>query len=132
MFYVVVAAGFEYVYKTYNVAVDVSMGVFDTIAYAGLGGEVTHLIEFFLFEEFVELFSVFEVHTHKAVIGVGCALNFGVPDFGFPAYTGFCESGVFEVYIVVVVDVINTYYGVASFEEALGKVEADKTSCSCY
>jgi len=53
MFDVVVAAGFQYVYKPHNVAVDISMRVVQTVTYAGLCSEVAYLVEFFGFEELV-------------------------------------------------------------------------------
>ncbi len=124
-------AGFQYVYKTHNVAVDVSMWVFQTVPYPGLRCEVAHLVEFFLLKELVELFAVFEVHAHKAVVFVLRALYFGVPLFRLPGYAGFGEAGVFQVNVVVVVDVVYSYYGVASFNEAFGEVIADESRSAC-
>jgi hypothetical protein len=93
-------ARFQNVYKTYNVAVDVSVGVFQTVTHPGLCSEVADFVEFYLLEQLVELFAVFEVHAHKAVVWVLCALYFLVPVFGFAAYAGFGEAGVFQVYPV--------------------------------
>jgi hypothetical protein len=86
-------AGFQYVYKTYNVAVDVSMGVFEAVTDSCLCCEVAYFVEGFLLKQLVELFAVFEVHAHKTVVGVFGALHFGVPVFCFPAYAGFGKAG---------------------------------------
>jgi hypothetical protein len=93
-------AGFQYVYKPHNVAVDVGMRVFQTVTHTGLCCEVAHLVEFFGFKQLVELFAVFEVHAHKAVVFKLCALYFGVPLLCFAGDAGFCEAGVFQVYPV--------------------------------
>ena len=58
MLNIVVPAGFQNVYKPHYVAVDVCMRIFQTVAHAGLCCEVAHLVEFFVFEELVELFAV--------------------------------------------------------------------------
>jgi hypothetical protein len=49
-----------------------------------------------------------------------------VPVSGFFAYAGFGEAAVFQVYIVIVVDVVYSNYGVTSFQKPFGEVEADE------
>ena len=125
------AAGFRKFYKTYNVVVDIGMRVFEAVTYPGLCSKVTHLIEPFAFKELFQVFVVFEVHANKAVTGVFCALHHGMPFFGFPPNSGFSQPGILQVYIVVVVNVVDANYFVAPLEEAFGEVEADKAGGSC-
>lgn len=58
MFYVVVAAGFRYVYKLHDVAVDIGIRAFHSVPHPCLGCEVANFIEVNVFKEFVELVAI--------------------------------------------------------------------------
>ena len=58
----IVSHALEQVEESHDVAVDVGIGVFDRIAYAGLCRQIDDGIEFFSSEQVLQGLSVFEVH----------------------------------------------------------------------
>ncbi len=53
MLHLVVAAALKDVDEADQVAVDVGMRILDRVAHTGLGGQVDHLVELFLGEQFL-------------------------------------------------------------------------------
>ena len=59
----IVSHALEQVEESHDVAVDVGIGVFDRIAYAGLCRQIDDGIEFFSSEQVLQGLSVFEVQA---------------------------------------------------------------------
>ena len=92
------------------------MWILQTVSYTRLCSEVAYFVEFFAFKKCIELFAVFEVHAHKTVIFVFSALHRGVPVFCFAIYSCFFKAGIFQVNIVVIVDVVDANDSVTPFK----------------
>ena len=99
--YIGVAAALEDIDETYQVAVDVGMGVFEGVAHASLCGRVEHAIEVVFFEECLHCFAVSHVHFYEG--------EFVVTFNEFQAIE-------FELDFIVIVEVVDADDFIASFE----------------
>lgn len=110
----VVAAGFEDVVEADEVGFDVGVWVVDTVANAGLGGEVDDDVRLVLGKQLVDGGFVGEVAFDEGEV--------------FEAFE-FIEAGSFEIGVVVRVEAVETDdFSVGIFcAEALGEVAADET-----
>ncbi len=123
---VVVATGFENVDEPHDVAVDIGIGGFQTVTHTRLCSQVAHVIELFPFEKRCQLIAVFKIHPHERVARIFCAPYGCVPFFGFAGNSRFGLAGIFEIDVVVIVDVIDTDHFIASFQQPFSKVKADE------
>ena len=107
----IVSHALEQVEESYDVAVDVGIGVFDRIAYAGLCRQIDDGIEFFSSEE---------VHLEEPVSGITIALHRLSFRNEIPVNACRFEPGVFEPDIVIVIDRIYADDLIARFEQSFG------------
>ena len=111
----IVSHALEQVEESHDVAVNVGIGVFDRIAYAGLCR-----IEFFSSEQVLQGLSVFEVHLDEPVSGITIALHRLSFRNEIPVNACRFEPGVFEPDIVIVIDRIYADDLIARFEQSFG------------
>ena len=128
----VMATGFQNVQESDQVALQVGVRVRNRVAYACLGGEVYHLVEFFFGEELVETFLVVDTHFHESAVLVLAALHQGAIGEVVAGlfYAAFAESAVLEADIIIVIDIVETHYFVAAFREHEHELGANKTCCT--
>jgi len=130
VFDVSMTAAFEDVEGSRDVRVDVCVGIDQAVPDSGLGSKVDDAVEFFLLEEPGHGFTVGDVEPDEGVVFVFGAL-YGFRPFHFGGIdAAFFEPAVFQVDVVIVVDVVNADYFVPSFEKPKGRVETDEASCS--
>ena len=129
----VMAAGFQDVQESDQVALQVGVRVRDGVAHAGLGGEVRDLVEFFFGEKLVEAILVFEGHFHESAVPVlGTLHHRSVGEVVARLLdAAFAESAVLEPHIIIVVDVVEAHDFVAAFREHEHELRSDKTGCTC-
>ena len=129
----VMAAGFQNVQESDQVALQVGVGVRDRVAYASLGSEVYHLVELFFGKELVEGFLVVDAHFYESAVLVLGALHQGAVGEVVAGLfdSAFAESTVLEACIIIVVDVVEAHHFVAAFCEHEHELGANKTSCTC-
>ena len=116
----IVSHALEQVEESYDVAVDVGIGVFDRIAYSGLCRQIDDGIEFFSSEQVLQGLSVFEVHLEEPVSGITIALHRLSFRNEIPVNACRFEPGVFEPDIVIVIDRIYADDLIARFEQSFG------------
>ncbi len=107
MLYPVVAAGFEDIEKAQHVGVDVGVGVFEAVTHAGLCGEMTHPIEFFIVKKPIDALFVEEIHFYEPIALELFTLNRAMGGF-IRLNTQLGEAVYFELWVVVVVDVVDS------------------------
>ena len=129
----VVAASFQNVQESDQVALQVGVGVRDRVTYACLGGEVHDFVELFFGEELVEGFLVVDTHFDKAAVLVLGALHHGAVGKVVSGLfdSAFAESPVLESDIIIVVDVVEAHHFVAAFCEHEHELGTNKTCCTC-
>ena len=108
----VVAAAFEDMGETDDVAVDVGERVFDGIAHAGLGGKIHHALRLVGGETRFHGLAVGNINTQVSVVRM----------VGVTGQTGFLDGRV-----VVVVVVVDADDAIAAIQQAQGKGRADET-----
>lgn len=116
----IVSHALEQVEESHDVAVNVGIGVFDRIAYAGLCRQIDDGIEFFSSEQVLQGLSVFEVHLDEPVSGITIALHRLSFRNEVPVNACRFEPGVFEPDIVIVIDRIYADDLIARFEQSFG------------
>ncbi len=126
-----VATGFKNVDESHNITFDIGVWVFQTVAHSCLCSQVAHVIELFLFEKRCQCIAVFEIHPHEGISRIFRAPHRRVPFFGFAGNSRFGQAGIFEIDIVVIVDVVDADHFIASFQQPFGKVKADESGGSC-
>ncbi len=130
VFDVSMTVAFEDVEGSRDVRVNIGMGVEQAVPDVGLGSEVDDAVEFFLLEESGYGFAVGDVEPDEGVVFVFGAL-YGFRPFHFGGIdAAFFEPAVFQVDVVIVVDVVNADYFVPSFEKPKGRVDTDEAGCS--
>jgi hypothetical protein len=124
----VVAAAFQNVKEAHDVTLGINVGVVNGIAYAGLGCEVDDSVEVSLGED---LFNY-------GAVGYVCFDELECASIRLVAATGrsymgldSLQSGLFEVDVVVVAEVVQADDGVSAFEQGKANVAADETGCAC-
>lgn len=122
---VAVTTGLEYVVETYDVALDVSIGVGYRVAHTGLGGEVYYYLKVVLGKETVYEGAVGEVAFDKSVsaLGVLCSKLFEA-----------LQAVVLDGRVVVVVYTVEIDYLYAGLggEQTFYEVGANKSGGSGY
>lgn len=101
----VMAHALQEVEEAHNIGIDIGIGIFDAIAYAGLCGEIADGVELELLKELGELVSVFEVEFDELeLVPVGVAGDYF-------AFSNFVNAELFkavklELYGVIAIDVV--------------------------
>ena len=127
----VMAAGFQNVQETDQVALQVGIRIRNGVAYASLCGEVHDLVELFFGKELVQRLFVVDTHFYETAVLVLRALNHGaVGEVVVGLFNAaFAESTVLEAYIVIVINIVEAHHFVAAFREHEHELRANKT-CS--
>jgi hypothetical protein len=112
-----VPAAFKDVDETYQVAVDVGVGIFQGVAHPGLGGQVDHLGKPLGGEQSRDPGTVRQVHPGKAKVGVSHELR---------------QTSLLEADVVVVVEVVEPDDFIATVEQAFRQVIPDEASSAGY
>ncbi len=128
---IVMTAGFENVDESHNITFDIGVWVFQTVAHTRLCSQVAHVIELFLFEKRHQCIAVFEIHPYEGISRIFRALHSRVPFFGFAGNSRFGQAGIFEIDVVVIVDVVDADHFIASFQQPFGKVKANESGGTC-
>ena len=111
----IVAAGFEYVHETYDVSIDVSMGIFKAVANTGLGGKVDYPVKPVLGKNLFDSGTITQISLNKSK-----ALMIA-------------ENGktiLFEFYLIIAVKVIKAHDFIATLKKVNSKMEANKPRCA--
>ena len=108
------AAALENVTKTHQVAVDVSLGVFNTVAHSCLGGKIDHGIKLLGGKQLRQSLAVGDVHFDETEL----SRQFG-------------QTGMFEANVVIVVEIVEPDDLVSPFDQAFRYIIADKPCGSC-
>ena len=113
------AAGFQNVQKSDQVALQVGIRVRDGIADARLCGEVHYFVELFFGKELVQTLLVIDAHLYESAVLVLGTLDHGAVGEVVVGLldTAFAEAPVLEAYIVIVVDVVEAHHFIAAFRE---------------
>lgn len=93
------ATGFEYVIEPYDIALDIHIRVLNRIAHTGLGSQVDHNVEVVFRKQFVNQFTVGNIAFYGFIMD---ARRFQLIQFIQAVY--------FQRRILVVVQVVDTYY----------------------
>jgi len=128
---IMVSAGFENVDKPHDVAVDIGVRIFQTVTYTGLCSQVAYVVEFSPFEKRHQLIAVLKIHSYESVARIFRAPYRHMPFFGFAGNSRFGQAGIFEIDVVVIVDIVDADHFIASFQKSFGKVKADESGGSC-
>ncbi len=104
-------AGFQNVDKADQVAVDVFIGLIDTIADAGLSGEIDNDVEIPFCEQVVQRGFVADVDRFEVKSGM---------------FQQLLEPGLFQIRIIVIVEAVDPRYLVTLAAEVAGEMKAIK------
>lgn len=111
----VMAAGFEDVHEANDIGIDVGMRIFKAVANAGLGGKIDYPIKSVFGKDLFDGSAIAQVSLNE-----GKALMI--------AENG--EAIVFQLHLVVIVEIIKTHDLVATLEKVNGEMKADKPRCA--
>lgn len=127
------AAGFQDVQESDQVALQVGVRVRNGVAHACLGGEVHDFVELFFGKELVQGFLVVDAHLDESAVLVLGALHHGAVGEVVAGLldAALAESTVLESDIVIVVNIVEAHHFVAAFREHEHELGANKTSCTC-
>lgn len=115
MFDLIVAAGFEDVHEANDIGIDVGMRIFKAVANAGLGGKIDYPIKSVFGKDLFDGSAIAQVSLNE-----GKALMI--------AENG--EAIMFQLHLVVIVEIIKTHDLVATLEKVNGEMKADKPRCA--
>jgi hypothetical protein len=110
-----VATAFQDVHEADQVALHIGLGIDQRVAHAGLGGQVDDLVELLFGKELLHAFVVRHVHFHETEVLVGRQAG---------------QAVVLELDFVIVIEVVETNHLIASCQQELAGVHADKTGCA--
>ena len=118
MFYLVVAASFQDIVETDEVALDVGVRVRNRITHTGLRREIHHHRKMMLREKVVDNAFVGNACFHEGPVAVQCL--------------DFRQSAIFDVYIVIVCDRVysDDFYVGEFIEKSLDQIAAYESGCT--
>lgn len=122
----VMPTGLEDVVETYDVALDIGIGVLDAVAYTGLGRQVHDDVEMMLGKKSIDERFVSKVASNKAE-----CRRFYVQGQLFD----FFQAVFLEADVIIGIQVVEAYYTAllalkSVFQKTLYKVGADKSGCA--
>ena len=131
VFHFVVPARFENVGETGQVALDIGHGVFQRVAHTRLRGKVADSVEFFVFEKPVDRGRIGQVHPVEAM-PLYRAFDFFIGIDRLDIDAQLFQSTIFQIDVIVVVDIVDTYDFVSVLQKFFCQMETDKSCGSGY
>ena len=122
----VVAAGLQYVVESQHVTLYVGIRVLYRIAHPSLCRQVHHDIEFLPRKKLVDLPLVGDIHLPEYAIGVLQTVIFNPFGEKFTREAQFLQTAIFERNVIIVVQVVDTNHGIASFGQHLHQIGANE------
>src|SRR5450631_4045116 len=115
MFHAVVAATFNDLQESGDVAVHIGMRILNGIAHPRLRGQVHHALEFFRAEQCRHCLAIRNILLHEPKARIA-SQNI--------------QARILQLVIVIVIEIIETDDFVASLEQQARRMKADKTGCA--
>ena len=106
---------FEDVHEADQIRIDVSLGIRQGVPNTGLSGQVDDSIEAMSFKQSIDTVTIFQCQLLKAESGTTLQKS---------------ESIVFELGLIIVVQIVEADHGVASIQQASCRVHPDEARCS--
>ena len=110
-------ASFEHIHETHQIALHISIRIFQRVAHAGLCGEVKHAFRAHFGEQLLKRIAVGDVRLNKSETGMCVELR---------------EPGLLEARIVVIIQVVNADHLMAFCQQSCAAMHADKASGACH
>lgn len=122
-----IPAPFQDIGKSHQIALNVSHGVDKAVSHTGLGGQVHNDVKAFCFKQGIHLCGILQIHPHKPVSGLGNTRYHPVPgDVLFPDAVE-RKAVVFDLWIIIVVDGIQSDDLVSLLKELVCEMKSDES-----
>lgn len=129
MLHRVVTASFQDVEESVDVALDVDGRIFHTVAHAGLSGQMTDRVEFFLVEELDHRGGVLQIQLAEA--SAERRLDHAAVGDVFGLETAFLQAGELQIDVVIIVQIVDSEDVVSHGSQAAVKMKADESGGAC-
>jgi len=127
----VVAAGFEDIEKADDIALDICLRVLDAIPNASLCRQMAYPVKFLAKKKPLQIGCIFYSQLYEGIIGMLVANDGFVIGYFLAFNASVLQAVQLELYVVIIVEVVQTHYIMSVLHQAFCQVEADKTCGAC-
>jgi hypothetical protein len=106
---------FQDIHEADQIRIDVGLRIRQGVPHTGLSGQVNDSIEAMSFKQSIDAVTIFQSQLLKVESGTTFQKS---------------ESIMFEPGLIIVVQIVEADHGVASIQQASGRVHPDETRCS--
>ena len=130
MFHPVPATTLQHIEKSVDITLNISPGIRNRIPHASLCCQMTNPIEPLIHEQHLHSLTVLQIHTDKTVSRPLPAMHQFIPPHLFLHNSALCKPAVFQLHLIIIVDIIQPHHLVSPFQQTLHNIRPDKPGCA--
>ena len=127
MLHAIMPTAFQYIHKTVDIRLHVSIRISNRIPYASLSRQIAHPVELLIGKQHLHRLPVFQIHPDKPIVRILRALRQLIPPDAIPIDTRLLQTAILQIHIIIIIQIIQAYDFIPALQETEGDEGGDET-----